>query len=113
MFSEPFSEPPDDPPITYAVVSPCQKYVLLSHLNQTHTSWEIDRNIYVNTYCHDDLRFFPVVGNFCYTGNRKLVLSGSMNMCVYIWDFQSAEILQILHHSGNTLLIIVTVLIYV
>lgn len=79
---------------SFVKFSPNGKYVLTASFDSKLRLWDCERNRVVKTFTGHINSRYCIFATFVATNSRPLIVCGSENNLVYVWDLQTEEILQ-------------------
>mmetsp|Transcript_55952 Transcript_55952/g.121792 ORF Transcript_55952/g.121792 Transcript_55952/m.121792 type:complete len:357 (+) Transcript_55952:125-1195(+) len=93
----------DSPPVSAVRFSPNGRFVLASLLDGTHRLWNYHKGKCLRTYRGHLNNKFCCVGDISISGVH-MVVSGSEDGKIYMWDLQTKNVLQVLEGHSDVVL---------
>ncbi|KAK0412287.1 hypothetical protein QR680_006130 [Steinernema hermaphroditum] len=90
-------------PCGYAKFSPNGRYILVAKHNSRMHMVDSKKERVVRTYSGHQNSQYCLVADFSITG-KKWIVSGSEDGCLYIWDMQTCEIVQVIRGNGDVVI---------
>lgn len=93
-------------PVSYSHIFPNDDYFLVSFLNSVIRLYDSKTGQNLQNYsgghkCKQAISKIRAV--FCSTGKKRLIVTGSEDSCVYLYDMETAELVQKLEgHTGKS-----------